>query len=62
MWEFYLASSELAFRYSGLNNCQIQLTKHQHALPVTRNYMIEEEDRLRAIDSQLPRLKSIPAS
>jgi hypothetical protein len=24
--------------------------------------MIEEEDRLRAIDSQLPRLKSIPAN
>ena len=62
MWEFYLASSELAFRHSGLNNFQIQLAKHQHALPLTRNYMIEEEDRLRAIDSQLPRLKSIPAS
>jgi cyclopropane-fatty-acyl-phospholipid synthase len=62
MWEFYLASSELAFRHSGLNNFQIQLTKNQHALPLTRNYMIEEEDRLRAIDSQLPRLKSIPAS
>jgi len=62
MWEFYLASSELAFRHSGLNNSQIQLAKHQHALPLTRNYMIEEEDRLRAIDSQLPRLKSIPAN
>jgi cyclopropane-fatty-acyl-phospholipid synthase len=62
MWEFYLASSELAFRHSGLNNFQIQLTKHQHALPVTRNYIMEEEDRLREIDSQLPRFKSIPAS
>jgi cyclopropane-fatty-acyl-phospholipid synthase len=62
MWEFYLASSELAFRHSGLNNFQIQMAKHQHALPLTRNYMIEEEDRLRAIDSQLPRLKSIPAN
>src|SRR6185503_465429 len=62
MWEFYLASSELAFRHSGLNNFQIQLTKHQNALPITRNYIAEEEDRLRAIDSELPRFKSIPAS
>jgi cyclopropane-fatty-acyl-phospholipid synthase len=62
MWEFYLASSELAFRHSGLNNFQIQFSKHQHALPITRNYIMEEEDRLRAIDSQLPRFKSIPAS
>jgi cyclopropane-fatty-acyl-phospholipid synthase len=61
MWEFYLASSEASFRYGGLNNFQIQFTKDQYALPVTRNYMIEEEDRLRGIDSQLRRLKSIPA-
>jgi cyclopropane-fatty-acyl-phospholipid synthase len=62
MWEFYLASSELAFRHAGLNNFQIQFTKNQYALPVTRNYIMEEEDRLRKIDSQLPRFKSIPAS
>jgi hypothetical protein len=29
-------------------------------LPLTRNYMIEEEERLRAIDSQRPRFKSVP--
>jgi cyclopropane-fatty-acyl-phospholipid synthase len=61
MWEFYLASSEASFRYGGFNNFQIQFTKSPYALPITRNYMIEEEDRLRAIDSQLPRFKSIPA-
>jgi cyclopropane-fatty-acyl-phospholipid synthase len=61
MWEFYLASSEAAFRYGGFNNFQIQFARHQHALPMLRNYMMEEEERLRAIDSQLPRLKSIPA-
>ena len=61
MWEFYLAASECAFRFSGMNNFQIQFVKNQHALPLTRNYMIQEEERLRAIDSRLPRLKSVPA-
>ena len=61
MWEFYLAVSECAFRYVGMNNFQIQFVKNQHALPLTRNYMIAEEDRLREIDSRLPRFKSVPA-
>jgi cyclopropane-fatty-acyl-phospholipid synthase len=61
MWEFYLAASECAFRFAGMNNFQIQFVKNQHALPFTRNYMIEEEDRLRDIDSRLPRFKSVPA-
>ena len=45
----------------GMNNFQIQFTRSQHVLPMTRNYMIAEEDRLRAIDSKSPRLKSVPA-
>ncbi len=61
MWEFYLAASECAFRFAGMNNFQIQFTKNQHALPLTRNYMFEEEERLRKIDSRRPRLKSVPA-
>jgi cyclopropane-fatty-acyl-phospholipid synthase len=61
MWEFYLTGAETAFRYSGLNNFQIQFTRDQHVLPMTRNYMIAEEERLRAIDSKSPRLKSVPA-
>lgn len=61
MWEFYLAASECAFRYGGMNNFQIQFVKNQHVLPFTRNYMIEEEERLRTIDSKLPRLRTVPA-
>ena len=61
MWEFYLAASEAAFRFAGMNNFQIQFCKNQHALPLTRNYMLEAEERLRAADSKRPRLKSIPA-
>ena len=61
MWEFYLAASECAFRYAGMNNFQIQFVKNQHSLPLTRNYIFAEEERLRAIDSKLPRLKTVPA-
>jgi cyclopropane-fatty-acyl-phospholipid synthase len=60
MWEFYLAASECAFRYAGMNNVQIQLCRHQHALPIVRDYMQREENRLRAQDAGRPRLKSVP--
>jgi cyclopropane-fatty-acyl-phospholipid synthase len=61
MWEFYLAASETAFRYSGMNNFQIQFCGNQHVLPLQRNYMDEEEERLRQSDSKRPRLKSVSA-
>ena len=61
MWEFYLAASECAFRFAGMNNFQIQFCRDQHALPLTRNYMIEEEERLKALESKRPRLVSVPA-
>ncbi len=48
MWEFYLAGSETAFRYQNMMVFQIQLTKKVDALPITRDYMFEEERRLRA--------------
>lgn len=52
MWEFYLAGSEASFRHIGLNNFQIQFTKDQYALPITRNYMLAEESRLRKLERQ----------
>ncbi len=41
MWEFYLAASEISFRH--LRNCvfQIQLTKRQEAVPLTRDYITD---------------------
>jgi cyclopropane-fatty-acyl-phospholipid synthase len=39
MWEFYLAGAEMGFRFGDHMNFQIQLTKHNSALPVTRDYM-----------------------
>lgn len=50
MWEFYLQSCEAGFRWGGLTVFQLQLTKDINALPITRDYMLREETRLRAID------------
>jgi len=50
MWEFYLASSEMAFRHQNMMVMQIQLTKVQGVVPPTRNYIGQEEQRLRAIE------------
>ena len=41
MWEFYLASSEIAFRYLNTVVFQIQMTKRLDAAPVTRDYITE---------------------
>lgn len=39
MWEFYLASSEVAFRQLGHMVFQLQLTKRTDAAPLTRDYL-----------------------
>jgi cyclopropane-fatty-acyl-phospholipid synthase len=41
MWEFYLATSELAFRHGGHMVFQIQLSKRIDAVPLTRDYQYE---------------------
>ncbi len=43
MWEFYLACSEYGFIYGDNFNFQLQLTKAVDALPITRDYMIDDE-------------------
>src|SRR6266700_3627842 len=50
MWEFYLAASEMAFREQALMVFQIQLTKRQGIVPMTRDYIGREEARLRALE------------
>jgi cyclopropane-fatty-acyl-phospholipid synthase len=52
MWEFYLAASETSFQYQDLMNFQMQIAVHQKALPFTRNYTWEAEERLRAADTR----------
>jgi cyclopropane-fatty-acyl-phospholipid synthase len=50
MWEFYLASSEMSFRKQNLMNFQLQITKRQGVVPMTRNYIADGETKLRAIE------------
>jgi cyclopropane-fatty-acyl-phospholipid synthase len=51
MWEFYLASSEMAFRESDMVVFQIQMAKRKGVVPQTRDYIGREETRLRTIES-----------
>ena len=58
MWDFYLASSELAFRYGGLMAFQAQLAPQLDSVPLTRDYMYERE-RERARIGAMRRLTSV---
>ncbi len=57
MWEYYLAVSECAFRYTGEVVFQIQLAKKVDAVPLTRDYMPRGEAELRRRDSASPGLR-----
>jgi len=58
MWEFYLAASEMSFRKQNLMNFQIQLTRRQGVVPMTRDYITREEARLRGMElGRQPRLQ-----
>jgi cyclopropane-fatty-acyl-phospholipid synthase len=58
MWEFYLACSEMSFRKQNMMNFQVQLTKRQGVVPMTRDYIFREEAKLRGIErGQRPRLQ-----
>jgi cyclopropane-fatty-acyl-phospholipid synthase len=43
MWEFYLAGSEMSFRYGGQMVFQMQLSKSLEAVPLTRDYIGSQE-------------------
>ncbi len=58
MWEFYLAASEMTFRKQHMMNFQLQLTRRQGVVPMTRDYIAHEEARLRTLEGGAePRLK-----
>ena len=46
MWEFYLAGSEAAFRWQDMMVFQMQLTRRNDTLPMTRDYMEKCEKAL----------------
>ena len=50
MWDFYLAAAEMSFREHALMVFQLQLTKRQGVVPMTRDYILHQERRLRTIE------------
>jgi len=50
MWLFYLAGAESSFVNGGMVNWQLQYVKRRDAVPMVRDYLFEEEQRLRAAD------------
>lgn len=48
MWEFYLACSEMSFRYAGFMVFQMQLAADIDAVPLTRDYLFEAERRIQS--------------
>jgi cyclopropane-fatty-acyl-phospholipid synthase len=53
IWEFYLASSESAFRWQNMVIFQFQLAHDQEAVPLTRDYIGEAEKSLKAIEEKI---------
>lgn len=47
LWTFYLAGARAAFTHGNLCNYQIQYIRDRTTLPITRDYMLEAEGRLR---------------
>jgi cyclopropane-fatty-acyl-phospholipid synthase len=52
MWEFYLAASEMTFRHQGMMVFQIQLAKRVDTVPLTRDYIAQEEAKLRGLEGR----------
>lgn len=59
MWEFYLAAMEAAFRHDRLPVIQMQLARHQGAVPFARDYIVDAEARLRAFEATRPPLAPV---
>ena len=55
MWEFYLAAVELGFLHGSNMVFQLLLAETRDAIPVTRDYMVDEERRLAAHEHGIPR-------
>ena len=52
MWEFYLAGSEMSFRQQNLMVFQIQISKRQGIVPITRDYVLAAEAQLRGRETR----------
>ncbi len=51
MWECYLAMSESAFRFQDTVVFQVQLARRNDVVPLTRDYIAEREEALKAVEA-----------
>jgi cyclopropane-fatty-acyl-phospholipid synthase len=52
MWEYYLAGGIVMFENGAACNYQVQYVRDRTALPITRDYMAEAEERYRKIGAE----------
>ena len=52
MWEFYLAGGIVMFEHGSGCNYQVQYVRDRHALPITRDYMLEVEQKYRELGAE----------
>jgi cyclopropane-fatty-acyl-phospholipid synthase len=53
MWEFYLAGGVVGFESGTMCNYQVQYLRDRRAVPITRDYMADEEASYRTIGARL---------
>jgi len=51
MWEFYLAGGIVMFESGAACNYQVQYIRDRNAVPITRDYLAEAEERYRRADT-----------
>ena len=51
MWEYYLAGGIVMFESGAACNYQVQYIRDRNAVPITRDYMLEAEERYRKADT-----------
>jgi cyclopropane-fatty-acyl-phospholipid synthase len=59
MWEFYLAGSEIGFRWDELFIMQIQISKNQYSTPDSRDYIAANEAKLKEFEAKRPPLEKV---
>jgi len=57
MWEFYLIAGEIGFRYGKQMVIQMQVSKANNALPITRDYLMQAEAELKRRERPLKQRK-----
>jgi len=52
MWEYYLAGGIVMFESGSGCNLQVQYLRDRSAVPITRDYMAEAEERYRRLGAE----------